>query len=98
MTAALVILVVEDYEPVRQAVCSLLRHRDYRVMEAVDGLEAIEKAIELQPDFFLFDINLPKMNGIESAKQVLSFIPNAKIIFVTQESSSELIQETFRLG
>ena len=67
-------------------------------MEAVDGLDAIEKAKELQPDFFLFDISLPKINGIDSAKHVLSLIPNAKIIFVTQESSAELIQETFRLG
>src|SRR5215471_2199978 len=98
MTAALVFLVVEDYEPFRQAVCSLLRQRDYRVMEAVDGLEAIEKAIELQPDFLLFDIDLPKVNGIESAKQVLSLVPNAKLIFVTQESSVEVIRETFRLG
>jgi DNA-binding NarL/FixJ family response regulator len=98
MTEALVFLVVEDYEPFRQAVCSLLRQRDYRVMEAVDGLEAIEKAIELQPDFLLFDIDLPKVNGIESAKQVLSLVPNVKLIFVTQESSVEVIQETFRLG
>jgi PAS domain S-box-containing protein len=98
MTPTLRVLVVEDYEPFRQAVCSLLRERNFGVMETADGLEAIEKAIEMQPDLVLFDIGLPKLNGIESAKQVRSLVPNAKLMFVTQESSSEVIQESFRLG
>jgi PAS domain S-box-containing protein len=67
-------------------------------METADGLEAIEKAREVQPDLVLFDIGLPKLNGIESAKQVRSLVPSAKLMFVTQESSSEVIQESFRLG
>jgi PAS domain S-box-containing protein len=98
MKAALRILVVEDYEPFRRVICSSLRERDFRVMETSDGLEAVEKAQELQPDLVLFDIGLPRLNGIESAKQVRSLVPNAKIMFVTQESSPEVIQETFRLG
>jgi DNA-binding NarL/FixJ family response regulator len=89
---------VEDYEPVRRAICSWLREQDFHVIESADGLEAIEKAIELQPDVVLFDIGLPKLNGIESAKQVRVLVPSARVVFVTQESSSELIQEAFRLG
>ena len=98
VNAALRILVVEDYEPVRQAICSWLRVRDFQVTESADGLEAIAKAIELQPDVVLFDIGLPNLNGIESAKQVRSLVPSAKVVFVTQESSSDLIRATFRLG
>src|SRR5215467_2551855 len=98
MKAALRILVVEDYEPFRRVICSSLRERDFRVIETSDGLAAVEKAQELQPDLVLFDIGLPKLNGIESAKQVRSLVPNAKVMFVTQESSPEVIQETFRLG
>jgi len=67
-------------------------------METADGLEAIERAREVPPDLVLFDIGLPKLNGIESAKQMRSLVPNAKLMFVTQESSSEVIRETFRLG
>jgi len=67
-------------------------------MEAADGWEAIEKAIELQPEVVLFDIGLPTLNGIEAAKQVRLLVPSAKILFVTGESHSELIRETFRLG
>ena len=96
MTASL--LVVEDYEPFRRAICSWLREQDFHVIESADGLEAIEKAIELQPDVVLFDIGLPTLNGIESAKQVRLLVPSTKVVFVTQESGSDLIQETFRLG
>ena len=67
-------------------------------MEAADGFAAIQKARELQPDVVLFDIGLPTLNGIESAKQVRSLVPSAKVVFVTQESSSDMIRETFRLG
>jgi DNA-binding NarL/FixJ family response regulator len=98
MTPALTVLVVEDYEPFRQAIRSLLQEKDVRLVETADGLEAIERAKELQPDLVLFDIGLPRLNGIESAKQVRSHVPNAKIIFVTQESSLEVVRETFLLG
>ena len=92
------ILVVEDYDPIRRVICSWLRGRDFQVMEAGDGSEAIDTAVELQPDVVLFDIGLPTLNGIESAKRVRSLVPRAKVVFVTQESSSDLIRETFRLG
>src|SRR5262249_8488617 len=98
MTLSVRILVVEDYEPIRRVICSWLRGRDFQVMEAGDGSEAIDKAVELQPDVVLFDIGLPRLNGIESAKQVRSLVPSAKVVFVTQESSSDVIRETFRLG
>src|SRR5215471_7104732 len=98
MKAALRILVVEDYEPFRRVICSTLRERDFRVTETSDGLEAVEKAQELQPDLVLFDIGLPRLNGIESAKQVRSLVPNAKVMFVSQESSPDVVLEAFRLG
>jgi DNA-binding NarL/FixJ family response regulator len=98
MTASLLMLVVEDYEPFRRAISSWLQEQDFQVIEAADGFEAIEKAIELQPDVVLFDIGLPKLNGIDAAKLVRLLVPSAKVVFVTQESSSELIQEAFRLG
>ena len=98
MNADLRILVVDTFEPFRRAICSWLREKGFHVMEATDGLEAVEKAIELQPDVVLFDIGLPNLNGIESAKQVRSLVPSAKVVFVTQESSSDLIREALRLG
>jgi DNA-binding NarL/FixJ family response regulator len=99
MMQPLKVLVVEDYEPFRQVVCSSLRRRtEFHVIEASDGLEAVEKAKELQPGLVLFDISLPKLNGFDSDRQVQKLVPAAKLLFVSQESSTEVIQETFRLG
>ena len=98
MTPSLKILVVEDYAPLRRAICSSLRERDFLVIESADGLEAIEKAKELQPDLILFDIGLPKLNGIESAKRVRSLVPNAKVMFVTLNPVQKLYERPFDWG
>jgi CheY-like chemotaxis protein len=98
MMPSLKILVVEDYEPFRRAICSSLREKDFLVMESADGLEAIEKAKKLQPDLVLFDIYLPKLNGIESAKHVRSLVPNAKVMFVTLNPVQKLYERPFDWG
>ena len=94
------VLVVEDYEPFRQFVCSTLGKRtDLQVVcEASDGLEAVHKAEELQPDLILFDVGLPTLNGIEAAQRIRELSPNSKILFVSQESSADVVQEAFHLG
>jgi DNA-binding NarL/FixJ family response regulator len=94
------VLVVEDYEPMRQTVrANLQKRRNLRVIwEASDGLEAVQKAIELKPDLMLMDIGLPYLNGIEAARQIRELVPDAKIIFLTQESADEVVEEAFSLG
>ena len=56
---------------------------------ASDGLEAVQKAEELQPDLILLDIGLPSLNGIEVARQIRKLSPKSKILFVSQESSAD---------
>ncbi len=68
------------------------------ICEASDGLEAVAKAEQLTPDLILMDIGLPRLNGIEAARQILEFAPTAKIIFLTQEISAEVVQEALQLG
>jgi DNA-binding NarL/FixJ family response regulator len=68
------------------------------VCELGDGLAAVQKAEELKPDLILMDIGLPGLNGIEAGRQIRKLIPNAKIIFLTQESSKDVVQEALRLG
>jgi DNA-binding NarL/FixJ family response regulator len=93
------ILVVEDFEEFRQFVCSTLRQRTgFQVAEASDGLEALRQAEQLQPDLILLDIGLPALNGIEAGRRIRKVSPNSKILFVSQESSSDVVRETFRLG
>ena len=94
------ILVVDDFEPYRNLVVSLLDKNSglQVVAKASDGLDAVAKARQLRPDLILMDIGLPKLNGLEAARRILRILPESKIVFLTQEMSSELVQAAFRLG
>ena len=94
------VLVVENFEPFRQFVCAALRKKpDLQVVgEVSDGLEAVQSAVELKPDLILLDIGLPTMNGIEAARQIRELVPECKIIFLSQESSADIMQEALSLG
>ena len=94
------VLVVDDYEPFRRFVCKTLDKRpDTQVVgEVSDGLDAIRKAEELQPDLIVLDIGLPALNGIEAARRIRKLCPVCKILFLSQESSIELAQEALKLG
>jgi len=94
------VLVVEDYEPFRRFVCSALsKSPDLQIVgEVSDGLEAVLKVGELRPDLVLLDVGLPTLSGIEAARRIRELSPTSKIVFVSQESSAEVVQEAFRVG
>lgn len=94
------ILLVDDFAPFRRFIRSALESRpEFRIVdEASDGLEAVRKAKDLQPDLILLDIGLPHLNGIAAAMQIRVFAPRAKILFVSLEASPEIVREAFRLG
>ena len=94
------IFVVDDHDPFRRFVCSTLAQRpDLQIIgEASDGLEAVQKAEELQPDLIVLDIGLPTLNGIEAARRIRKLAPQSKILFLSQESSPDVVQEAFSLG
>jgi DNA-binding NarL/FixJ family response regulator len=94
------VLVAEDFAPFRQFVRLTLDKRgDLQVVcEVSDGQEAIQKAAELKPHLILLDIGLPRLNGIEAARQVRELSPDSKIIVVSEESSLYVVQEALSLG
>jgi DNA-binding NarL/FixJ family response regulator len=94
------ILLVEDFEPFRMKVRSLIKERaEFMVLgEVSDGSAAVQKADELRPDLILMDVGLPSINGIEAARQILRSNPQSRILFLTQESSSDVVSEAFDLG
>jgi DNA-binding NarL/FixJ family response regulator len=87
------ILVVDDYEPFRRVVCATLEARpELQVIgEASDGLQAVQKAEELQPDLILLDIGMPTLNGIEAAHRISRLVPAAKILFVSQDNDTDVV-------
>ncbi len=94
------VLVVDDYEPFRRFVCSTLGKRPgFQIIgEASDGLEAVQKAEELQPDLIVLDIGLPSLNGIEAARRIRKISPKSKILFASQESSGDIVQHALSSG
>jgi len=94
------VLLIEDFEPFRRFVRLTLESREvFEVVgEAVDGLEAVQLAKTLQPNLILIDIGLPKLNGITAAEQIGFLAPNAKLLFVSLESSPAAVQAAFRAG
>jgi two-component system, cell cycle response regulator DivK len=64
------VLVVEDYQDAREMYAAYLTFSGYRVAEASNGLEAIEKTHELMPDIILMDLALPKMDGWEATRRL----------------------------
>jgi len=100
LTSRLRVLVVEDHEPFRRVICELLQQRaDLLIVgEAADGLDAICQAEALRPDVVMLDIGLPMLSGLEVAGRIRARVPDAKLMFVTNESSLEVVEQAFRRG
>ena len=94
------VLVAEDFVAFRQLLRSILKaNLDFRIVgENSNGLEAVQSAEQLQPDLILLDIGLPGLNGLRAAERIRRISPNPKIIFVSQESSVDVVKEALRLS
>lgn len=93
------ILIIDDFKAWRGQVHSLLQTRPaWQLIEASDGLEAVEKAEDLKPDLILLDIGLPNLNGIEAARQIRQSSPNSKVIFLSQNTDLEIVRAALSTG
>lgn len=94
------VLIVEDFEPFRAFVTSTLaQHPEFQVIgELSDGLEAVAAAAELHPDLILLDIGLPSLNGIAAARRIREHSPQSKILFVSGNQFSDIVEEALSIG
>jgi CheY-like chemotaxis protein len=76
----LLILLADDEPLIRRTIVAILRGEAYDVVAVKDGAEAVECARKIQPDVFLADVAMPRMNGIEAARQIKNFLPNTRVI------------------
>ena len=94
------VLVVDDYEPWRLYCSTTLRNEQglQIIGEVADGLEAVQRAQELQPDLILLDVGLPTLNGIEAARRIREVSPATKILFVSENRSADVAEEALSTG
>jgi|SRR5215469_14504341 len=84
------ILVADDFAPWRVYTRNIVERLECQVVEACDGQEAVQKAIEVRPDVVLLDVGMPILNGIEAAKQIRKSVPRSRIIFVTTNGDRDV--------
>lgn len=94
------ILLVDDHEMVRIGVSAYLKIQpDMEVVgEAVNGMEAVDKALELRPDIILMDMVMPGMNGAEATKAIIDKWPEAKIMIITSFLDDDKVYPALEAG
>ena len=94
------VIVVDDSPDFRDLVISILHGEpELQVVgEACDGEQAVRKIETLRPDLVLLDLGLPTLNGFEVAQIIRKTSPTSKVIFVSQESSPDVVQDALSLG
>lgn len=96
----LTVLVADDHEVVRTGLASLLAGQpDIRVVgTAADGLQTVREVVKLQPDVVVMDISMPRMNGIEAAREIRKRVPQARVIILSMHSSVEHVFHALEAG
>jgi DNA-binding NarL/FixJ family response regulator len=100
LSSSIRVLVVDDFNDwLRRVGLQLQPRPEFSVIaEASDGLEAVWKAEDLQPDLILLDIGLPKLNGIEAARRIRQLSPSSKMIFLSQNSDLDVVRAALGAG
>ncbi len=92
------ILLVDDDPYIRSAISQKLKEEDYLVIEASNGVEAFEKMLTYFFNLVILDINMPKMNGIETIKALKKVNINIPIIVISGTRSKEIIKKAITEG
>lgn len=88
------ILVADDHETVRKGIVTILssQFKIGECAEAANGLEAISKAQELEPDLIVLDITMPKLGGFEAAREIRRLYPRMPILFLSMHEGKHIVE------
>ena len=84
--------IADDFPQWREKTREILEVRpEWQVIfEAEDGLEAVQKCMELCPDVVILDVGMPRLNGIDAAGKIHQLCPNVIIVFLTQDTDVDV--------
>jgi DNA-binding NarL/FixJ family response regulator len=93
-------LIADDHNVLRRGVRAIVEnYPNWTVVaEACNGREAIEKAKFCKPDVAILDFSMPEINGLDAARDVLTHLPDTKVLILTVHENDELIDELRRVG
>lgn len=94
------VLLVDDHQLLRQGINNLLRYdQQIKVVgEAADGVEAICKVRQFQPDVILMDLNMPRKSGVDAITEIVQENPKSKILVLTGFADDEEVLAAIRAG
>jgi len=92
------ILVVDDAAFMRMRMSKILTEAGYEVIQAENGLEAVQKYQALRPDAVLMDITMPEMDGLTALKEIRAFDPSARVAMVTALGQQQIVLEAVKNG
>ncbi len=93
------VLIADDDNDVRQAVRELLEDQRFVIVgEAVDGADAVTKALDLQPDVVLIDLRMPDVDGIEATRKIKALLPMVQVVMLSAYGDPGLISAAENAG
>ncbi len=92
------VLVVDDAAFMRMRCARLLNEKGYEVVEAANGLEALQKYREHSPEVVLLDITMPNMDGIATLKKLMEIDPDVRVAMVTAMGQQSMVIEALKSG
>jgi two-component system, NarL family, response regulator LiaR len=94
------ILIVDDQDSIRRGLRAVLsEEKDIEICaEAVDGNDAVVKALEFRPDVVIMDIIMPRMDGIDAMRLIRKALPDAKIVSLSLYDVPEMVDEVEQAG
>ncbi|MEI6045053.1 MAG: response regulator [Chloroflexota bacterium] len=92
------ILIVDDAMFMRALCGRLLEENGYTVLQAQNGVEAVNKYREMRPDGVLLDITMPEMDGIQALKEIRAIDPAARVAMVTAVGQQAMVMSALKAG
>jgi DNA-binding NarL/FixJ family response regulator len=94
------VLIADDHTMVRESLVSVLQaDGDVQVVaQASDGVEALEKALQLRPDVVVVDLSMPRLGGLEVVRRLRAQLPTTRVLVLTMHQEDEYVLQAVRAG